>query len=120
VKEIKFRGKKVSTKEWVYGSLVQSNHLGLRCYILKDVGGFSEQVIPETVGQLNNKLTYISNIDIYEGDVISHDLIEGMGEPYSSNHKSTITDNEALWYYYTNIKLIGNIHDSLAVTQAVP
>jgi hypothetical protein len=69
VREIKFRGKILSTGEWVYGGIEYQSQIG-KVYIAQDVGGITcVEVDPTTVGQYIN-LHAIGNIEIYEEDII--------------------------------------------------
>lgn len=69
MREILFRGQKISDKKWVYGSLLVADNK--RCLIVTWKGEeikfkMYEDVIPETVGQC----TKYKDKKIYEGDII--------------------------------------------------
>lgn len=56
-------------------------------------------------------LSDLAGVDIYEGDLITHSLLEGMGEPTIHNCNSEVSFY-VNYYYYFNIKVTGNIHEN--------
>lgn len=51
------------------------------------------------------------NKNIYVGDIIEYDLMEGLGEPFRGGLKEEVTSIENGYYWYVNIRVLGNMHE---------
>lgn len=139
MREIKFRGKNLNTKEWVYGDLLQWNDgetaIGVHGQFIDDGYHFNEYydktpyVDETTVGQYTG-LKDKSEKEIYEGDIISVNgkypkLIRYIDE-WASYCLANLTDLDCdlktrywqqvspCWWtdYKREIKVIGNVYDN--------
>lgn len=132
MREIKFRGKTVSTKEWVCGDLVHNAFNGHRIFPvgIQIPGCYPDEVIAETVGQfigLHDK----NGKEIYEGDIVKFEDVSG----YKDGCASVIWHEDSCGYYLENdddniydtlydftpsyqMEIIGNIHENPELLEA--
>lgn len=118
MREIKFRGKTVSTKEWVYGDLVHNAFNGHRIFPvgIQIPGCYPDEVISETVGQFTG-LHDKNGKEIYEWDILKNpDYEEAFVVEYHEGMAGYVgwgDDKVAGCYLITDdeIEVIGNIYE---------
>ena len=120
-REIKFRGKRIDSGEWVYGSLLQwkdgdaticANESENNNVLIK------HDVNPDTVGQYTGKKDR-NGKDVWEGDLlrtpegdimvaewIDAKIITRCVRPYNPRYKNSLT------FAYPVSVVVGNIHDN--------
>ncbi|WP_413509663.1 YopX family protein [Carnobacterium maltaromaticum] len=134
MREIKFRGKRISDGKWIEGVPVP-NSLGKRSYILglimsdkisysmNQLHEFCHEVIPESVGQYTG-LKDKNDVEIYEGDILKNEegkigyvsfLVQEVGyvvvlekQDYRLGHRNTAESYEIAQGH----EIVGNIYDN--------
>ena len=82
MREIKFRGRQLSTGKWIYGDLVHDNMGGFYVYPMDCNGLFRDnRVAAETVGQYTCLLDK-KDQEIYKGDILFVEFADKSGGYY--------------------------------------
>lgn len=111
MRDIKFRGIKYGTTEFIYGDFQQDKDG--RCYI-KEIGtAVWNSINPDTIGQYTG-LKDKSGKEIFEGDVIKNhqgsvSVLDW--DKRTARFKPRSFYNRESWYWQQN-EIIGNIHEN--------
>lgn len=123
---IRFRGKRPSNGEWVYGHLAEIDEQpAILTGSIEWIDGYElrginwEYVLEETVGQFTG-LTDAGGKEIYENDIVQMSISENsIGVvKYSTDSVAFIVQmkNSTQWFYlWSGYKVVGNIHDNLSL-----
>lgn len=127
MREILFRGKRLGTGEWIYGSLLQEQINGATCEcIIVDLGYARDrrQIVVNTCGQYTG-LQDKRGAKIFEGDIIRLDfdtrstteIVEFRNGRFVTVDPLKPFRDEALVVFVKNATVIGNIHDNPELCQ---
>lgn len=113
MREIQFRGKRVDTQEWTFGSLVNCHNgrmgiVSMTKYCEENgIEAIIDEVLPETVGQYVG-IRDATGQKIYEGDIIRdwRGLREVKFEIFDNRQGYEIELEDS------DLEVIGNIHDN--------
>ena len=125
MREILFRGKRKDNGEWIYGVPITDESTN-DAYIITSTAGASLKseinnmyatgfrIIRNTVGQYTGLTDKNGLTKIFEGDIVR--IFDGeycnAVIKYSNEKGSFTVDDTSLYYWVSDIEVIGNIHDN--------
>lgn len=117
--QIKFRGRSIGTKKWIYGSLIIAKTgcaiIPLQERIFNQISVY--EVIPETVGQLLCGLEQFNGGNVFVGDIVKISWVDITPEGSTVSEKEfeikNMCDYEVLEALVCAdaIEVIGTMHD---------
>jgi len=130
MRQIKFRGQRIDTKEWVYGDVIHYDSGEIKIleqnYRIWDILEGAYEVIPESVGQFTGLQDKNGN-EVYEGDYDNDYQVvswceRGSGwamsiydcptKEHICCHCYSCEGNYEISEIIDDIEIIGNIHDN--------
>jgi uncharacterized phage protein (TIGR01671 family) len=123
MREIKFRGKRLDTGEWVYGYyytqiITHAGNRKSRDHFIRTEQNIRYEVDPATVGQYTG-LKDKHGQEIYEGDIVCDSLGVGVVSFILEHCAYFVETSDPAKRHYMlshgqldNTKVIGNIHDN--------
>ena len=114
MREIKFRGKRISNGKWLYGDLMHDTVDGCYVFPIDCAALYKENaVLPETIGQFTG-LKDKNGKKIFEGDIVKGTFY-GYPIPFKNYVFEIGWQEDVAGYkanYFENVEVIGNIHDN--------
>ena len=125
MRDYKFRGQKIDTKEWIYGSFIQMNSNEHQCFIFPEntplcielTDFYTIPILKETVGQYTGQHDK-NEKEIYEGDLIFIDDVDGTFTVKWNDYSARLEINgdgitaDFDNYYGYECEVVGNIYEN--------
>lgn len=121
MRTIEYRGKDMSSKEWIYGFYVEGALIDpytgkeKKRFIIHGKDGFLHDIDPNTLGEFTG-MTDKNGKKIYEGDIVNE--IRNVFSPFFVSYRAPkyvlIDCDNREWLMFSShiFKVIGNIHDN--------
>mgnify|MGYP000903927435 CR=1 FL=1 len=137
MREIKFRGKRIDTGEWIYGgSIILFNDNGVKTYYMPAIGEkctADHEDDTDNILSIKGKFYLVENVceytglkdkngkEIYEGDIIhcwGGEYYQGYWE-YNQKFVVEFGWTQSMWemLHVENIEVIGNIYENKELLQ---